>query len=568
MTARNSDDVDLPGMMPIDPPWNHGHRMAIRQTARNIAAKNSVHSFDYMDLGELARQTLQYNQLPDTHYAFALNAIVTELWVSEYSTVAPSRRLLFVPHGIHQACIRTPAATNHDRDTGALDADDLAHILRRAETLGYQMLIADDSSCDIIDQIIHRTVDAVLLLSRLDTPDAHLERLSSLGIPHVVVPFVLAHHASISIDCDEMIRLLEASAPNASQGYRSYLPIYRMAAHLDVDRLLGPAPSHPELAIVDKMSRAQLTEGGKHLRPFCVLAAYVARRQGWANTPISEDTQALCPLAVLRLALASECMHKASLAHDDIQDGSSARYGRPAPHAVHGVDLAINLGDHLLGIGYSQVALTRPTLGAAAVVDILSSLSDAHRDLCLGQGAELLARRGLNRVGPEDVLVISSRKTAPGFSASLEIGLRAAGSPYPYTSARRFSHHLGLCFQIQDDLHDWNENESLASADLVAGQPTILSAFAVAAGRGDELIQCQRTLHGLDLATAGHRIYSETNAFRMAYELADRHRTSALSVIRDFPEPGVQAFLQFLVRLACPRTALPARRAHYQRATW
>lgn len=567
MIGKHSDDVNLPDKIPMDLPWNHGHRMAIRQTACNIATKNSIHTFDYMDLGELARQSLQCNQLPDAHYTFALDAIITALWISDYSTVAPSRRLLFVPHGVRQASIRSPTATNHSQDTGVLDTDGLAPLLRRAESLGYQMLVADDAPCDIIDLIIHGNADAVLLLSCLDRPDDHLERLSALGIPHVVVPFVLTHQASISIDCDEMIRLLEVSAPVIPQGYHSYLPIYRLAAHLDVDRLLGPVPSHPELAVIDRMSRTQLTKGGKYLRPFCVLAAYVARHQGWANTPIAEDAQALCPLAVLRLALASECMHKASLAHDDIQDGSGARYGRPAPHAVYGVDLAINLGDHLLGIGYSQVALTKPALGAAAVADILSSLSDAHRDLCLGQGAELLARRDLGRIGPEGVLEIASRKTAPGFSASIEIGLRAAGSPCAYTSIRRFAHHLGLCFQIHDDIQDWNEDETLASADLIAGQPTILSAFAVAAGRGDELVQYQRTLHGLTLATAGHRIYCEINAFRMAYDLADRHRACALSIIREIPEPGVQAFLHFLVRLACPRTAVYAGRAHYQRTT-
>ena len=53
--------------------------------------------------------------------------------------------------------------------------------------------------------------------------------------------------------------------------------------------------------------------------------------------------------------MAVECFHKASLIHDDIEDGDDRRYGQPALHTEHGVPVALNVGDFLLGEGYRLI---------------------------------------------------------------------------------------------------------------------------------------------------------------------------------------------------------------------
>ena len=61
-------------------------------------------------------------------------------------------------------------------------------------------------------------------------------------------------------------------------------------------------------------------------------------------------------MSVRRAAISIESFHKASLVHDDIQDGDEFRYGQPTLHIAHGVPTAINVGDYLIGLGYRLVS--------------------------------------------------------------------------------------------------------------------------------------------------------------------------------------------------------------------
>src|SRR5439155_18199116 len=126
-------------------------------------------------------------------------------------------------------------------------------------------------------------------------------------------------------------------------------------------------------------------QGGKRSRPFITLASYDAL-QGAPGT-FSADNLNL-PDRVRRTALAIEAFHKASLVHDDIEDDDTFRYGQETLHRQHGVGMAINVGDYLLGLGYRLVSRERAALGADCAADILDRLADAHVKLAEGQGAE------------------------------------------------------------------------------------------------------------------------------------------------------------------------------------
>lgn len=539
-------------------PADAATRSAIRRCAAELVAAQPPDALDRAALAMIAQQVLQRLGLPEAQLGFAMVAVASAAWLPAFAATPLQRRLLLLPHCLrHVASCRAGGGADglHCAGCGSCDIPTLTH---RAEALGYRVIVAEGASA-ISEEIIGGGRDAVLGVACLESLDLSFERVTALGLPHVAVPLTSDGCADTTVDQDELFRLLGAVAAPATGGQRGFLPLLRLASRLgDADRLdtlLGPVPTLPGPAAVEAMARAQLTGGGKRLRPFCVLAAYAARRHGMAALDGATDVEALCPPAMRRLALAVECMHKASLAHDDIQDAARSRYGRPAPHIEHGLDLAINLGDHLLGIGYTQVAAAGAELGAAVAADGLALLAEAHRDLCLGQGAELLARRDLASAGPLDVLDIAARKTAPAFHAALGLGLRAAG-PLPDGEAlRRFTRHLGTCFQIIDDLEDWDGDDAEAGADLAAGQPTVLSAFAVEAGRGAELVRLRRELQGVELAAAGRRLYHECAAFSRAATLVERLRERALATVDEVPGPAVQELLRFLVRLACPPRA-------------
>ena len=122
---------------------------------------------------------------------------------------------------------------------------------------------------------------------------------------------------------------------------------------------------------VADIARDFLGRGGKKLRPRLCKAVF--DRCGGAG-----DIGPVCE--------AVECFHKASLIHDDIQDGDEARYGRPTVWKEHGVPMAIAAGDWLVAHGYRLIAHS----GFAAVPAMLAATIDSHVRLCEGQGDDLL----------------------------------------------------------------------------------------------------------------------------------------------------------------------------------
>src|SRR5262249_24629083 len=152
-----------------------------------------------------------------------------------------------------------------------------------------------------------------------------------------------------------------------------------------------------------------------------------------------------------------EVFHKASLVHDDIEDNDTFRYGRETLHRQHGVATALNIGDYLIGLGYRLVSRERKELGGDCTADILDRLADAHQKLAEGQGAELLWRdRRDKSLTALDALKVYALKTAPAFEAALYAGLRLAGSAEKYEKfVVEFSRHLGIAFQILNDLKDF-----------------------------------------------------------------------------------------------------------------
>ena len=210
---------------------------------------------------------------------------------------------------------------------------------------------------------------------------------------------------------------------------------------------------------VEEVALDWLREGGKRLRPFVTLAACAVASHGAAILDCGDRTGEKIAQPIRRISLAIEALHKASLVHDDIEDGDEFRYGRLTLHRVHGVGQAINAGDYLIGLGYRLIAGEAGSLGAECTGDILSRLSHAHLELCRGQGAELAwQNRPQDAHRPADLLTVYALKTAPAFEVALYAGLRAAGIAVEAGTLRRFSTFVGEGFQIRNDLDDWNED--------------------------------------------------------------------------------------------------------------
>ncbi len=196
-------------------------------------------------------------------------------------------------------------------------------------------------------------------------------------------------------------------------------------------------------AIFEAM-RYSVGAGGKRLRAIMLLQAN--RNGGGAE----EDA--------LPFAAAIEFIHTYSLIHDDLpaMDDDNLRRGKPTNHVVFGEAMAILAGDGLLNLAFQKmiaqvIAMADKTAGLNALHTIATA---AGVDGMLGGQAMDVAAEG--EVIAEDVLhYIHTHKTAALIEASLVAGAQLASCPQRVVDHyRTFGHHLGMAFQIVDDILD------------------------------------------------------------------------------------------------------------------
>ncbi len=184
---------------------------------------------------------------------------------------------------------------------------------------------------------------------------------------------------------------------------------------------------------IEAIAHEFLGRGGKKLRPRLCKAVY-------DHCGGSGDLSSVCD--------AVECFHKASLIHDDIQDGDEVRYGRASVWKEYGVPMAIAAGDWLVAHGYRLICES----GFSAVAQMLRAAVVSHMRLCEGQGDDIIAAQSPRSFDPVHYVSICERKTGEAFALAAQLGALAAGADdAPF---RRYGLSYGVLFQINDDLAD------------------------------------------------------------------------------------------------------------------
>lgn len=181
--------------------------------------------------------------------------------------------------------------------------------------------------------------------------------------------------------------------------------------------------------------------GGRAFRPSLCIAT--ARAFG---TPME---------MALRTAVSIEMIHNAMLIHDDVEDESEQRRGKPTMHAAEGIPIAINVGDFLSLLAMRPLLDNRSVLGPEIALRILEETERMARESAEGQAFELGWRRdNVKNIGEGDYLLMVLKKTCwlctihPSRMGTL-IGARGS---VDLDRCVRFGFFLGAAFQIQDDL--------------------------------------------------------------------------------------------------------------------
>lgn len=545
-----------------DVPQDAGTRSAIRKAAKEVPEDDWPAASDRDTLISLADDLLHDLSLSRRFLGFAMIALDNAFWRKRFLAVSPDRRLLLLPKCLSDSerCQGTYDSEGlHCAGCGCCVINDLK---ADAEALGYSVIIAEGTSSALM-HVLQGKADAILGVACMDSMHRSFERVTELGVPHQAIPLLTDGCVDTTADLEIIRALLGKQAGEAATAHRSYLPLLRHARSLFEDPEFGeiiatcacPSPdkeADEALMMTDRIARDWLQRGGKRFRPFVTLAAYAAGAHGAEAVSSDVNVKALLGGPVEAVAVAIEALHKASLVHDDIEDGDTHRYGEPTVHEQYGIETAINVGDYLIGLGYRLIARSRESLGAECVADILERLSSAHLQLCCGQGTELWHDGGCE-LRPVDALQIGALKTAPAFEVALYAGLRAADVPFDTSLLRRFATFVGEAYQVANDLNDWDDDDhkDAAGTDAVAKRPTILRAFALQAKKA-AVTEAFETYDGAELSGRLHELYEKLGAFERAEVLYRRLRERSLELSEDIGDTEMQHLMQFLVRSLLP----------------
>jgi geranylgeranyl diphosphate synthase, type II len=159
--------------------------------------------------------------------------------------------------------------------------------------------------------------------------------------------------------------------------------------------------------------------------------------------------------AAIHSAVAIEILHNAFLIHDDIQDESEQRRGRPTLHMLHGVPLAINAGDTMTLMSLRPLMENRSIIGESLSARVLEETERMALQSAEGQAIEIGWRRdNILDLDDTDYLELVLKKTCwlATIHPSRVGALIGAGGDLDLESFVRFGFFLGSAFQIQDDL--------------------------------------------------------------------------------------------------------------------
>lgn len=191
-----------------------------------------------------------------------------------------------------------------------------------------------------------------------------------------------------------------------------------------------------QVVVVEEVAALTKEAGGKRLRPLMAAAAALA------INPQADKGR------IARIGACLEMIHMATLIHDDVIDGAATRRGKPTAFTVYGATASILSGDVLL-------AKAMRVLAQDGDLRIIRLVSESVVEMAEGEVREVEARNDFD-ISEEEHMVILRMKTAAFIEACCRAGAIIGGAtPEVEAKLGRYGHHIGLAFQIADDLLDF-----------------------------------------------------------------------------------------------------------------
>jgi geranylgeranyl diphosphate synthase type II len=296
--------------------------------------------------------------------------------------------------------------------------------------------------------------------------------------------------------------------------------------------------------------------GGRMLRPTLCLAA--ARAFGASN----EDA--------LNTAVATELLHNAFLVHDDVEDESDTRRGRPTLNALHGAPMAVNVGDALFFMGFKALLANTTRLGPWLALRVLAEAERMLQETVEGQSLELGWRSdNAMHLREHDYLQMILKKTCWYTTIfPLRVGaLIGSRDMVDLDRFVRFGFLAGAAFQIEDDLLNLTGDPvkygKELNGDIREGKRTLMLIHLFESATAAERTRLETILAQPRLARAEDDVAwirermdaygSIANGERVAHGLAGAAQHAFEDAFSGVPQSRDRRFLEGIVRWVLSR---------------
>lgn len=282
-----------------------------------------------------------------------------------------------------------------------------------------------------------------------------------------------------------------------------------------------------------------LQKKGKLVRPTLVFLS--AKLSGTVNQRVYD------------VALALELLHTASLVHDDVVDESDRRRGQASVNALMTNQIAVLVGDFLLSRALHHAALT----GDTKVVDVIANLGQTLAD------GELLQLANLDeeKLDEASYYMVVRKKTSSLFAVAAQLGVLASGgSEEEAERMRRFGHLVGTCFQLRDDIFDYDTKTDIgkpAGNDMKEGKLTLPVIHVINKTKDEEMLskalkvrRGEATQEEIDDLVA---FTIDNEGIEYAYWAMNEFRMMADGLIDESRDPAIVESLHSLVSFMAER---------------
>lgn len=298
-----------------------------------------------------------------------------------------------------------------------------------------------------------------------------------------------------------------------------------------------------EVGLVQDVGTLTLRAGGKRLRPL------VAALAGLTVSPTIDRAR------MVRLGACLEMIHMATLIHDDVIDGALTRRGKPTAAAEYGTTASILSGDALL-------AKAMRILAQDGDLQIIRTVSSAVVEMAEGEVREVEVR-GDFELTEEEHIQILRMKTAAFVECGCMVGAMVAQATDSQIEALgRYGHHMGLAFQIADDLLDFRGDHAKTgkpqATDFREGCATLPLIYLRQTLTDAEAAQARGWFGNVtqeDQVRTVSRWMSERGCYDKASRLAQEHVDKALASLETLPETPYRRLLSLVSGFVVTREA-------------